>query len=252
MLADYSTNGNHTELDLMRIERKTKDLLSNKKGDPAHCHMIFGIIGFLSGDRKKCESGSRNACLLAPGDATVLMNCMLTFTCIGNFSESIAAINAALVRFPDNKQVLACAIMQALQSLQYTLGASIMAQYDKLAINDAIDHLADLRTPFMLLKKTAESYGMADAQMLERLETAVQTVREHGFEVRRTATTTLHDGSCIYNLFLRADSQTCADTNFHIAESLVEKFDDTGINLFSIVCRPIADFSDTCTTHGVA
>lgn len=250
LLAEYSRSGNYTELDLMRIERKIKGLLSKGSVNPSHCHMIFGIIWFLMGDRRKCESAWRNSFLLGPGDPIVMMNGMVALTCIGNLSEAIVAINAAVERFPDNKRVLACATMQALQALQFSLGMNLMLEYDKLAINDHTDQIAAPRKQLMLIKESAETYGMTEAQMLERLETAVESVRRSGFEVRRTSTMGLHDGTFIYNLYLSADSPTCAETNFHIAESLIEKFDDTGIDLFSIVCRPLSDFAATGTIQG--
>jgi hypothetical protein len=244
------SSGNSSDLALRRVEKQTIALFESKAANPAHCHMVLGLVAMMQKDRAKCEKAVKNAIILAPRDSAVLMNGITCLTSMGNTRDAVALIKRMCDQFPDDKEILSYAIIQSHHVLQLSYACTLLCKFDKLAINDPVD-LIRVRKPLLRAHETAEAYGMPESELLNRLETAIESVRARGLEVERSSSLTLHDGTFHYQLHIDADSTACAETNFHIADALVEKYEDTGIEFFSVVCRPLADFNEPPAVHGV-
>jgi tetratricopeptide (TPR) repeat protein len=248
-LTQYPFDGEYSEMDLKRIERNVIKLLDNGDAVPAYAQMLFGIIGYLSGDLQKTESGFKNALRLSPNEAIIHINAITGLSSLGNFREAIALIHALLERFPDDKHALYRAMINAEQILQPQLVKSIIERYDKLSTHGDTQNISRFRETTDRSRRMLTSSGFSDDDWLARLETAVEAVHTCGLNPRHISTFTLHDGSVIHNIYLKTDSMTCAEINFKIAEALFDNHKETGMKYLSIATRPDSDFPEV-RAHG--
>lgn len=249
-LVDAMRSGEISEFELRQIQRRAKHLLSQRLAPPEDCYMALAMTAFLDGNRPECEAALHNAIALAPKDQTNIRNAVGCLGGFGSVKEAFDLIYSKCSLFPDDKNFLRCAIMQAQQSLQFEHVPGLVQKYQKLSVNDPYDNAAQLAKSTLAMKKAAEECGLNDAEMLSRLQTAIDVVRKKGVEIRQTATQVLHDGTFIYNLYVNKDRSECAAINFDIADALVDKYEDTGIDIFSIICLPRTDYFQSTRIAG--
>jgi hypothetical protein len=152
-----------------------------------------------------------------------------------------------IASFPDSKTSLKSAIINSQLTLSHSRSAQLLDLIDKLSVNESPVLGTRARLNIMTSKELADAHGMTDDDLAARLDVAVRAVRGGGREVRRRSVIYLHDGSFISQLYIDADASACAAMNFEIADALVDQFDDPGTEIFSIACRPLADYDgSTC------
>jgi hypothetical protein len=238
------------EFAIRRIERKVTTEFESKKVSPEAFYMLLGMLAALRGDRIAAEKAVDNSIALAPGNPTVLENGLTVYSSFGTVRKTIPLLHDICARFPDNKSILGHAVIKSFGVLQFSFCLELLNRLEKLRINDQLLQNSELAealeyrglVPGCLA--AAKEHDFTDIDLADRLETAVAAVRANLFEVARTSSLILSDYSFVHQFHIRADHATCADINFHIAGALSERYADTGIELFSIVCRPLEDFTN--------
>lgn len=246
-LGDLMTRFDASEFEIQKIRKRIGVLWQKSALLPHEYHMAMAMSDVLTGKRQNAEAAVRNSLQLAPKDEVVAMNGLSVYARFCCVQEQIDLMHVICDSFPDNKKILRCAIMHAHDVLQFSFAREILAKFDKLAINDSASSYPT-KPHFMLTLQAAESFGMSDKDLADRLSTAVAAVRNFGNEVRQTTSLTLDDGSIMLHLHIDADYRQCAEANFAIADALVENFEDTAVELVSIICLPMNVVSEFAPT----
>ena len=241
-LGEMSRTGKVDDFSIRRIERDVRVMLDKKVGDPADWYMVLGIVAYLRGERQQAFDAIQNALRLGPNQMMILCNAALVYGTMGEVRASDLIVRKLISLSLDDKVTMGANVERAYGLLQFELALSLQEQYDKLAINDKTDGLS-VRTSLEYIRPAYKEFAMPDSQLLDRLETAVNAVRNSGYEVRRTSSSTLRDGSVMLCLHVDADSDICAELNFAIADALVENYEDTGVALISLITRRLSQFS---------
>ncbi len=251
-IAQQINDGECNEFDLRRIARTLEQALGNRAITPGSYHMALALIGLAKGERQATISACENAVSLAPRDTVVMSNCLLALTSFGEIDKTAHLIDKFVRAFPDDKQSLLTALDQWYYCVQLNKAADLVVQLEKLhthiSVRGGISRLGGI----MLSIDAAKKLNYSDEALGDRLKTAIEAIRTLDHEVQRISMLTLHDGSFLHRLHVRANRDKCAELNFKIADALVEHFDDTYSDLVSFVCCPLSDFKDQLQINEVA
>lgn len=240
-LTQIADDANFEEFPLQQSEVRIRRLLTTTDVEPAMCYVGLGLVGMLRGDVELTLSAANNAIALSPRNPVVVSMAITTLGNIGNLRDALVIISKFADKFLDDKDFLYCAVIHAMQSLNFSMANDLLSRFELLAVNDIHDKLKITRVSLVRTLNALMAQKFTEDELLERGETAIDTLRRRGFIVRTTSILTLHDGSFLYQLYVEGDRAQCASMNFSIAESLIEKFDNTASELMSIICRPIGD-----------
>ncbi|MGF6116709.1 hypothetical protein ABIE30_000623 [Janthinobacterium lividum] len=233
------------EFKLKSYERDIEQLFKIKAIDPAQYQMLFAILKYNDKKRIPAIDHARSAIALAPRSYPVLATCIAVFCGFGCVLDVISLIHRLLEISPDSKKNLRNLIGCAQDTMQLKLANSLQERYEKLAINDDIDNTNSPVDKWLSLSLAySRNTNIADDFYAERLIAAVGAIRNSNFEVLRTTSLILEDGTVSLHYHIDASPKECSQVNFAIADALVEKFDDTGIEHFSIVSRPLTDLHE--------
>lgn len=227
---------------LQQIEVRIHRLLKTTNSPRRACFGALFLIAYGLGDRQKTEACIEEVCAEQPLEAGILQNAVAVLVNFGSHSQALELINLMDANFPDSKSSLESAMINTQIALLPSLSVAFLERLDKLTVNEAPVFGPRHRMNLMTSLHLAKAHGMTDDDLSARLDAAVRAIRDGGKEVRRENMIFLHDGSFISQLYIDADAAACATMNFEIADALVEQFDDPGAEVFSIACRPLADF----------
>lgn len=238
-LADMSKSWRSNNFQLLKYKQEIGKLLSNEQNDPALCHMGLGLVYYHLSNREESERHLKNAVQLSPGEPIILQNYAVICSSFGNLREANSAVYELASKFPGVKSVIRCAIIQSFNALQINKCISYIDAYRKLVVNE-VENLPDaLIESVELLEQLISDNNVSADHLLDLLETAVQSVRNSGREILFTNSMQLRNGTTMYYLYLDADMDTCTQADWLIADALVDRFDDTGMEYLSIMCRPL-------------
>lgn len=230
------------EFTLLRIERETRDLLNKKIGDPAELYMVLSIVAYLKRDRKLAIDTMSNALALAPNNISILSSASVVYGAMGEVKLANSVLRKISALTPDDKSYVLENFGRAFSLCQIELAINLLEQFDKLTVNDPPKYII-LRTPLLAMTQSFKEVGLSEGEYLDRQETAVEAVRENGYEVCHTSCVTGDDqGSFIITFHIDADEDVCAQVNFSIAEALIEKHENTGMDLVTINTRPLSHY----------
>jgi hypothetical protein len=237
----FQAQNNVNVFELTRIKHEVNRLLKNGGNNIAQCHMALGLIACFLGKRVETEYHQKNATLLEPGEPIHFQNYAIACATFGSFRQVIESTGDLVNRFGNVKTAMLVAIRQMISALQIERAEAYLTIYQKLILNDGDDGIPKKILDGMnVLRNTFNKFKVTDAHAISLLETAVETVRGHGHEVLNTSSQHLSSGEIVYYLYLDVDIATCTEENFHIADALVSKFEDSGMDYLSIVCRSLS------------
>lgn len=227
---------------MLQIQVRGHRLLDTRAAPESDCAMLLFLVAFALGDRAEsdkwisyCESHSFF-------DPATIQNQVVVLTGFGNLEKALNLIDRMVELYPDNKQILYRAIMESQCVLSLDRAIRYVKKYQLLSTNDLIPMNPKVIDTIENSAQQARKYGFADEDLIARLAVSIEAIRGSGFEVVRQARNILRDGSFVSQLFIDADARSCADLTFTVADALVESFQDPGIEVLSIICRPLSDY----------
>lgn len=228
---------------LRQIEVRVSRLAKLGPAQDPTCAMILAMVAFALGKRIEAEqwvqAAVANPILVGK---VVLLNAANVLASMGTNERAVQLLKIAQDRYPNDRNVLMFAYkiydkaglcFSAAQA--FDKYADLIAPEHKLAAPQYHQHQNECRL--------AIQEGFAEADISARLSTAIDAVRNSGAEVLRQARQPLSDGSFIQHFYVDADVSRCADLNFDIADALSNEYEKTGVELFSVLCRPLAHYS---------
>jgi hypothetical protein len=231
------------EGEIRGIVARTKRLLNNRKVDAVEGWMVLALAEFIRGDREQCTKNAALALGTSQQNASVYQNAMMYFAHFGMAQDARKLAGDVLNLFPDNKSALSTALTFTSLYKNIRLADAIMTRLDQLSVNDSHDnHMARIRKDILLSVPAITKSGLSEDDISNRIESAVAALREYGKEVRRINVRTLQDGTFMIFLYVEAAIEESSELNFTIADRLCLDFEDTGVDLFTVVCRPLKHF----------
>lgn len=91
----------------------------------------------------------------------------------------------------------------------------------------------------MLSLPTIAGFDGSEEAVQARLDVAVAALRTAGIDVVHTRRKNFFDAEFIIYLYIDRDPDGCAKAEVLIADALVQAFDDSGQDVFTITCMPL-------------
>lgn len=231
------------EGEIRGIVARTARLLNNRKVDAVEGWMVLALAEFIRGDRERCTKNAVLALGKSRQNASVYQNAIMYFSHFGMARDARKLAGDVLNLFPDNKSALSTALTFASLYKNMHLAHAIMARLDRLSVNDSHDNnMARIRKDILLSVPAITKSGLSEDDISNRIESAVAAIRGCEKEVRRISVQTLYDGTFMIHLYVDSVIEECSEMSFTIADRLCLDFEDTGIDLFSVLCRPLRHF----------
>ncbi len=224
------------------IARVTR-LLGISAIEASDAYQTLAMAHFANGSPSDCINAieiTKNAKGL---NSQSYANFLVYFGNFGRSHPSLELCRRILDTFGDEKSALQSAFNFSSMFCDFELAAEIVTRINHLSTNDPEDpELEMVKIMKARTENRMQALQMKGEEVRDRLETAVELLEERGTPVVRINTSTLHDGSFMYHLYVARDMHSCSELNFDVAEKLCSKFEDPGTELFSIVCRPLTTF----------
>jgi len=231
----------YDEARVRQIEVRASYLLSKGLADSGSCYMAQFLAAHITHNEAAAVQAISRAVANPVCSATIIQNAVVVLSCIGRYDDAVPLIERMVAEHPDSKRILFSAIIHLQLGGLIARAAELIEPYERLRINDPPGRWPALKDAILSSNKLLSESGFSDAMVGERLASAVDFLRTHGTPVLRMSRFTLDSGEFISQLYIKADPEQCAHLNFDIADMLVDKFEDPGSAVFSIVCRPHAD-----------
>jgi hypothetical protein len=135
------------------------------------------------------------------------------------------------------------AIKQAYVTAQYDRGISLISHLNSIVGGRLPQDMGQRLVSLLVLKEHATQLRMEENDILDRLIVARQAVINFGLDAVWETRSQLRDGTFITYYHLDADRATCSECTFAIFDALGDQFKETGMELFSIMCLPLEDYS---------
>jgi len=208
-------------------------------------YQVLAMAHFAAGDRISCIRAMESAHAQGHLNVNGFANFLVYYGNWGDAEKCLELCKLINENFKDSKTALRAAVSFASMFCARQLTNELFEALSNISINDPIDETHGLiKRMFSRTEARMEELKFREEDVRARLETAVNFLRENYIEVQRINAVTLHDGSFMYQLFIQQGTQECSELNFGIAENLCVNFEDTGIELFSVVCRPLNTYQE--------
>lgn len=230
---------NADEIQVQRHRLNISKLIKEKAPDQASNYVGLGLLDAVQNKKNSSYKNFENALLLAPHDARIRV--VFSAVCIkfGDARRAVDIMMPALAENAGQKSLIECAMMRCNNASYFSTSIELGQQYFALTVNEPNNSTHDMIQHIQLIAENIKSSGFTDEDMLVRLETAVDAVRSD-YEIEQAQTLFLRNGTYIYQIYINADVDACADMNFRIADAIVDKFPDDASEIVSFMCRPIA------------
>jgi hypothetical protein len=215
---------------IARIRRDAEGLLRSGVM-PGETHMILGTLDALEFNGAGFFDHFRIAQQLS-GSQSVSANFSLVALRCGFVRESVEAANAFFHAHPDDLSVLKLAREIAVDSLQFGILLQVEERFAKLRSKP----IGVARERFTSAIARAKHLGISEAAILDRIEFAGAILREEHEPIFSVLFDFALDGRFSYCFGVKCDVDTMCDLNFKMAEHLVDTFDDTLVDFFTICC----------------
>lgn len=222
-----------SEFELTRVEREAEKLVRSG-GDPAKGHMVAGIASAFRGDWQEYERHFRISSELSPS-RHVRHNNIKAGLRLAYASRPLALARELMQAYPDDLAVLKLVREVAVQTLEFEMIVRVQSALNKLGVGEEAGAEEQIRR-LMLVRDRALRYGITSADIVARLDAAGEVLREAREPIFGVLFDFALDGRLGYSLSVKADIGTICDLNFRIVDRLVERFDDTLADLFTIGC----------------
>lgn len=236
------------EFKLKGYERDIEQLFKIHAIDPAQYHMLLALLKFNEKKRLGAIDHARSAIKLAPKSYSVLGTCMAVFNSLGCISDVVSLLPRLLEAAPDTKENLKNILITAQDTLQLNFANDLQERYLKLTINDGVDNSGLPIDKWLSLSLAySRKTNIPDDFYAERLIAATNAISKSNFDILRVTSLIFEDGTVSLYYYIDASPKECARINFAIADALVEQFEDTGIDHFSVTSRPLTDIPEINT-----
>jgi hypothetical protein len=243
-LANMLASGDLNMARLRQIEIRAARLVKLNTGHWHICATVMFMANFGLGNRIQSEAWIndllKNKALI---DKVMLLNAAHVLTNFASNNFALDVLNLLFQKYPGDPQTLMVA-----HTLYDRMGHIFSAAK---TFDDYVDRVITeekMSSPYYQLYARECAFctgmGFSEADLSARLLTAIEAVRSTGFEILRQTRHSLNDGSFIQEFFVDADASVCADLTFDIADALADRYENSGADVFSISCRPLAHFSE--------
>lgn len=220
------------QLSLARIEREGRQLLQSRV-TPELAHMVLGTAAALKFD----IDGFRDHFRIAQQNSsspTIRTNFAVMALRLGLLKDAYGIVASLMGSYPDNLTTLGVAREVALAALQFDKMYEIQERLTRLQAKQETGYIEISR----LSESTerAKRMGIQGDAILDRLEVASSILREAREPVFSRLFDIGLDGRFSYSLGVKCDVDTLCDLNFRIVDRMIESFDDTYSDLFTIGC----------------
>jgi len=211
----------------------------NKRNiDLATCQMGLAMTSLGLGEHAEALRLAINACTIAPYEVHVVMNGLALFINMGEFELARKAAGEASRRFQGDLEPILAASLVLAESLDFEAAAECMGQALKLlpsepmlsALNQRMRFLQDMATESAALR-------LGPKDWMDRAQCAVTVLREAGHKLYWTELSGQRLGAVSLQFFVDASPEVCSTLNFTIADILSHAFDETGVDLLTMVAR---------------
>lgn len=211
----------------------------NKRNvDLATCQMGIAMTSFGLGDHAEALRLAINASTIGPYEVHVVMNGLALFINMGEFELARKAAVEASKRFPGDLEPILAASLVLSESLDFGAAVECMDQALKLlpaepmlsALNQRMKFLQDMAAESAVLRLTSGDWQ-------DRATCAVAVLREAGHKLYWTELSGQRLGAVSLQFFVDASAEECSTLNFSIADALTQKFEETGVDLLTMVAR---------------
>lgn len=219
-------------LELARVQREATALIRSG-AVPAAGHMVLGIARAFQNDAEGFQRHFDIAFGLT-SERYVKKNFIFAALRLGLIERPLAHARDLFQLYPDDIGALRQVNEVATRALDFELAESSEHALRKLEawrVDDLIT-FARLRPAH----ERALRLGISSSDIVVRLEMAAKVVRDAGEPVFGLVFDFAREGRFSYGLVLRTNVDALCDINFRIVDRLVEEFDDTLADLFTICC----------------
>jgi len=221
-------------------------LQSSGRLPPVITYSLLALVAELEKDRERAVDLARSsiaAIVDASDDSTTsFTNALAVLARFGLYREAFDRSIESIKRWPGNVPVVAAAIRQAYVAAQFDSGISLLNHLALILGGRLSIDMEKRYLSLLMLKDMAEKLRMSEDDILDRRIVARQAVLDFGLDAVWETHGPLRDGSFITRFHLAADRAKCSECTFAIFDALGEKFEDTGMDLFSIICVPLEDY----------
>lgn len=221
-----------SELELARVQREATTLVRSGAA-PADGHMVLGMASAFQNDMGGFQHHFGIAFELT-SERYIRKNFIFAALRLGLVEQPLAHARDLFQLYPDDIGALRLVHEMAVRALEFELAEHSERALRKLAAwrEDEVITVARLR----LARDRALRLGISSSDIVARLETAAKVVREAGEPVFGLIFDFAREGRFSYGFVLRANVEVLCDINFQIVDRLVDQFDDTLADLFTICC----------------
>ncbi|SDF80045.1 MULTISPECIES: M48 family metallopeptidase [unclassified Duganella] len=195
------------------------------------------------GQRTEAESEARAAlkkCTDQADDSIVgFLNAVSVLFSFGNYEEGLTLMGDAVTRWPLDADVRFQAVELPWLVGQFDLTITHFNEIDQVHRADVKLSLTQKMVDVIQLKRAAEELHFTQEDILARLLVSRRAVRDFGYEVRHQRRKSFASGEFITRYYIKANHEQCAECNLYIYDELNKNFENTGLELFSIVCHPV-------------
>lgn len=218
---------------LNRIEQDALALIKNG-ANPSEGHMLMGAVAALRFDADSFNDRFRIAKSLS-ADRHIRLNYSVMCNRLGLITSAFEEGRSLFERYPDDIAIVKAAQLTFMQSLNFDLMIEVEGHLRKLGVpEDKVHGIPSNRFAEVAQRVREKSVGH-DA-ILERLEVASKILRDYREPIFGTLFDIGQYGRIGYAFAVKADIERMTELNFAIVDAVVEKFDDTLADIFTISC----------------
>ncbi len=221
-----------SQLELARVQREATTLIRSGAA-PSDGHMMLGIVCAFQNDTDEFQRHFQIAFGLS-SDRYIRKNYIFAALRLGLVEQPLAQARDLFQMYPDDIGALRLAHEMAMRALDFDLAERAEHALRKLEAwrTEEVITLARMRP----VRERASRLRISTSDIVARLDVAAKTVRDAGEPVFGLVFDFGREGRVSYGIVLRASVDVLCDINFRIVDRLVDQFDDTLADLFTICC----------------
>lgn len=249
------------EVELLRLEKA-----ADKVADKNLAYTLLGALSAIKFDATNVYKNFNAALRYSTSSENHLYtqsNQAVALQRIYKFKESAQLIYQVHDNYRDNLGILDTATSLCTAALQFHKLKELNIRSDKLGhdnhiagvklvkkVNDNSTQTSDSRSKITDKSKKSDTkncsnivelldrHKITEDELGDRVDAAAQVLFENKIPFRGYNLLALDNGEFMYRFYLDVSPEKAAELNFQIADKLIDSFDNTLFNIFTISCTP--------------
>ncbi|MDR3099386.1 MAG: hypothetical protein LBV73_20225 [Paraburkholderia sp.] len=210
----------------------------SKAFDYATCQMALALLAFGLGDRSEARRQLQNAQKTGGAAEHIASNAPIMLCNMGDLDSAHAAAIEAMNRFMGNPTILRGACMVLKDTLDFHAAAEGFGQLLKIVADDGRHEMfTTCREQMIGLAERADKFGLSGEVLRERAQHVAKALQDANKKIFLVNLRGTNVNSISLEFHVDAPADVCADLNFVIADALIERFDDTAMDVVTMTAR---------------